>query len=163
METARKEESRQRAQQEAYRLGPRGPGRPPACGTRIRQAQAQVEEARTQREAAQAHQEQAKKAVQGISEAYHPYALETGAPRSAEKVASLLETSFTALAEVTSAACLPERCLQRIQKAKRVVVEMVATLAFFWLTVRAKVKALALAPEGEQSGYDYVIPARYLE
>ena len=163
LEKAVKEESVQRTQQEAYRLGPRGPGRPPAFGTRMRQAQEQVEEARTQREVAQVHQERAKKAVQGISEAYHPYDLETGAPRSAEKVASLLETSFTELAEVTSEVCLPERCLQRIQKAKRVVVEMVATIAFFWLTVRAKVEALALAPEVEQAVYDSVIPARYLE
>ena len=121
LETARKAESRQRAQQEAYRLGSHDPGRPPAFGTRIRQAQEQVEEARKQREATQAHQERAKKAVQGISD------------------------------------------LQRIQKAQRVVVEMVATIAFFWLTVRAKEEALALAPEGEQAVYDSVIPARYLE
>lgn len=163
LEQAAKEESAQRAQQEAYRHSPHGPGRPPAFDTRIRQAQAQVGEARKRLEAAQAHQERASKAVHGISEAYHPYDLETGAPRSAEEVSALLDASFAALGEVTAEAALPERCLRRTQKAKRVVVEMVATIAFFWLTVRAKVEALALAPAVEQAVYAHVIPAIYLE
>ena len=159
MAQAAKEESAQRAQQEAYRHSPHGPGRPPAFDTRIRQAQAQVGEARKRLEAAQAHQERASKAVHGISEASHPYDLETGAPRSAEEGSALLDASFAALGEVTAEAALPERCLRRTQKAKRVVVEMVATIAFFWLTVRAKVEALALAPAVEQAVYAHVIPA----
>ena len=163
LEPAAKEESAQRAQQEAYRHRPHGPGRPPAFDTRIRQAQAQVGEARKRLEAAQAHQERASKAVHGISEAYHPYDLETGAARSAEEVSALLDASFAALGDVTAEAALPERCLRRTQKAKRVVVEMVATIAFFWLTVRAKVEALALAPAVEQAVYAHVIPAIYLE
>lgn len=163
MEQAAKEASAQRAQQEAYRHRPHGPGRPPAFDTRIRQAQAQVGEARKQREAAQAHQERASKAVHGISEASHPYDLETGAPRSAEEVSALLDASFAARGEVTAEAALPERCLQRTQKAKRVVVAMVATVAFLWLTVRAKVEALALAPAVEQAVYAHVIPAISVE
>lgn len=78
-------------------------------------------------------------------------------------MSALLDASFAALGEVTAEAALPERCLRRTQKAKRVVVEMVATIAFFWLTVRAKVEALALAPAVEQAVYAHVIPAISLE
>jgi len=63
---------------------------------------------------------------------------------------------------VATEAHLPERCVEKIEKAKRVVVEMIATIAFFWLTVRAKVEALSLAPEVEQAVYGNLIPAIYL-
>lgn len=39
---------------------------------------------------------------------------------------------------------------------------MVATIAFFFLTVQAKVEALSLAPEVERAVYDNLIPAIYL-
>jgi hypothetical protein len=39
---------------------------------------------------------------------------------------------------------------------------MVATIAFFWLTARAKVEALSLAPEVERVVYDNLIPGIYL-
>lgn len=39
-------------------------------------------------EAAIAHQERAKKVIQGISEAYHTYNLETGVPGSAQRLIS---------------------------------------------------------------------------
>ena len=39
---------------------------------------------------------------------------------------------------------------------------MVATIAFFWLIVRAKVEALSLTPEVEQAVCDHLIPAIYL-
>jgi len=74
--------------------------------------------------------------------AYHPYDLESGAARSAENVASSLEQHFSELEAVATEADLPDRCVKKIKKAKRVVVEMIATIAFFWLIVRAKVEAL---------------------
>jgi hypothetical protein len=66
---------------------------------------------------------------------------------------------LTELAQVSAEAGLPERCLQRIEKAQRVVSDMVATIACLWLTVRAKVEALALAPAVEHAVYDAVMPA----
>ncbi len=49
-----------------------------------------------------------------------------------------------------------------MQKAKKVKGPRVATLAFFWDTVTAKVAALDLAPEVEQAVYEHLIPAIYL-
>jgi hypothetical protein len=122
----------------------------------------------SEREAAKAletavmQQEQVQQAIRGISTAYHPYDLETGAARGAEEVATALEQHFAAVEQVAVEASLAERCRQKIAKAKRVVVEMVATVAFFFLTVRAKVEALSLAPEVEQALYGNLIPGIYL-
>jgi uncharacterized membrane protein len=102
-------------------------------------------------------------AIQGLSADYHPYDLESAAPRSAETLAAALNTHFANLEQVAAEAHLSDHCLQKIAKAKRVVVAMVATLAFFWLTVRAKVEALALPPAVERAVYDQLIPAIYLD
>lgn len=122
----------------------------------------QLEQAQKTLETVTAHQERVKKAIQEISVAYHPFDLETGAARSAEEVSTALEHLFVEIETVAAEANLPQRCLKKIQKAKRVVVEMVATVAFFWLIVRAKVEALSLTPAVEQAVYDHLIPAIYL-
>jgi hypothetical protein len=154
--------TRHREGKEAYLNGNRGRGRPPSFDKHIQEAQQKEGEAQKALETAIAHQEQTKKAVQKISEAYHPYDLETGAPRSAEEMSSLLEKNFSQIEEVASEASLTDRCLKRIKKAKRVVVDMIATIAFFFLTVTAKIEALSLSPEVEKAVYDNLIPAIYL-
>ena len=122
----------------------------------------QLEQAQKTLETVTAHQERVKKAIQGVSVAYHPFDLETGAARSAEKVSTALEQLFAEVETVAAEANLPQRCLKKIQKAKGVVVEMVATVAFFWLIAKAKVEASSLTPEVEQAVYDHLIPAIYL-
>ncbi len=106
-------------------------------------------------------QGQAKQAMQGISAVYHPYALESGAPKSAEDVAEELQQHFDVLEQVADNANLSERCRQKIRKAKRVVVQMVATIAFFWLTVQARIDALGLAPDVEEALHSHLMPAIY--
>jgi len=128
----------------------------------IEQTREQRGEAQKALETAIEHQERAQKAVQGISATYHPYDIETGASRHAEEVAAMLEQHFTELETVATAAGLAKRCLDRIQKAKCVVVDMVATISFFSLLVRAKVEALSLPSRVEQAMYDHLIPAIYL-
>ena len=110
-----------------------------------------------------AQQERVQQAIQGLSADYHPYALETGAPKNTEEVAAALNQHFAELEAVTAEAHLSDHCLQKIAKAKRVVVTMVATLAFYWLTLRAKVEALALPPAVERAVYYQLIPAIYLD
>lgn len=138
-----------------------------ALASKVRQAAKAVEKAPTPAtqqalEIASQHQEQTSQLIREISAAYHPYDLQTGAARSAESVSQSLQQHFADLEAVAAQASLSENCFDRIKKAKRVVVEMVATLAFFFLTLRARVEALALTPEVEQALYDHLIPAIYL-
>jgi hypothetical protein len=108
-------------------------------------------------------QARVQQAIQGLSADYHPYDLETGTPRSTESIATALNAHFSNLEAVAAETHLSDQCLQKIAKAKRVVVTMVATLVFFFLTIRAKVEALALTPDLERAVYDQLIPAIYLD
>jgi len=63
---------------------------------------------------------------------------------------------------VAAEARLSERSLKRIKKAKNVVVEMVATIVFFHLTIQRKIKALSLPPAIEMIMFEKLIPAFYL-
>lgn len=128
----------------------------------LAEVQQQEQAAQQALEAALARQERARQAIQGVSAAYHPYDLETGAERDAEEVSDSLEKHFAEIETVAEEAQLSENAFKRIAKAKKVVVAMVATIAFFWLTVRAKVEALGLAPQVERAMYDYLIPGVYL-
>lgn len=139
-----------------------------ALASKVRQAAKTVEKAATPAaqqalKIATQQQERAQQSIREISEAYHPYDLQTGVVRSVETVSQALEQHFADLETVATQAKLSENCFDRIKKAKRVVVEMVATLAFFYLTLTAKVEALALAPEVEQAVYNNLIPAIYLD
>jgi hypothetical protein len=162
LEKASLEIEKHREEQKAYLNGKPMPGRPPAFEKRIDTALDKERECSASLETARSHQECVKKAVQGISEAYHPYDLETGASRSAEEVSLSLEEHFSKIEDTVSEASLPARCFKRIEKAKRVVVDMIATIAFFFLTIKAKVEALSLSPKAERAVYNNLIPAIYL-
>lgn len=135
---------------------------PPELAAQLAQAQEQEQAAQPVLETAAAQQERARQAIQGIGAAYHPYDLETGAARNAKDVSTSLEQHFAEIETVATETGLSESCVKRIAKAKRVVGAMVATIAFFWLSVRAKVEALSLAPEVERAVYDNLIPGIYL-
>jgi hypothetical protein len=134
------------------------------CPPELAQQLAQEQEQAAQQalETAAAQQARARQAIQGVGAAYHPYDLETGAARNAKEVSTSLEQHFAEIETVATETRLSEGCVKRITKAKRVVGAMVATIAFFWLTVRAKVEALSLAPEVERAVYDHLIPGIYL-
>ena len=161
VEEATQELHRHQEEKEAYLSSHREPGRPPDFDKRILEAQQNKAKADEALEIAHTHQERAKKAIQDIGEVYHPYDTETGVIKSAEEVSLSLEKCFSEIEEVASEASLPERCLKRIKKAKRVVVNMVATIAFFFLMVRAKVEALGLPLEVEEAVFHNLIPGIY--
>jgi hypothetical protein len=146
----------------AYLQGPRPVGRPPDFDQRILNAQAQTDQAKDALETARVRQEGAKEATRGISQVYHPYDLETGSPQSAEDVSASLESHFSQIETLAGEAHLPQRCFDKIRKAKKVAVDMVATIAFFWMMVQAKIEALCLSPEIEQAVYEHLIPGMYL-
>lgn len=155
---------RQQARKEAYlNRNPRPVGRPPDFNRSIATAQASERELQAALEDALVRQAQAKAAIQGISQSYHPYDAESGAARDAKTVAAALDIHFTTLQTVAAQANLSTRCQEQIRKAKRVAVKMVATIAFFFLTIQAKVETLSLPPEQEQAVYDHLIPAIYLQ
>ncbi len=153
---------RERQSQAVASGAPSSPGPSPARDHRLRQAQWQVTAAEVALEEAQAQQAQAQQAIQAISRAYHPYHLETAQPQSTADVERQLEQAFAHLEQVADTASLSQRCRERLQKARRVVTDLLATVTFFIMTVTAKIEALDLAPQVESVVLNQLIPALYL-
>ena len=149
-------------EKEAYLSNKRGPGRPPDFDKRIEETRTKEEDARQSLLKAGDHQKQMKDAIKGISETYHPFALDTGRMKSSEEVSTSLNKCFSEIEDVASSADLSEVSFKRIKKAKKVVVDMVATIVFYLLAIRAKVEVLSLAPEVEKAVFENFIPAIYL-
>jgi hypothetical protein len=150
------------AQQATYEQGPRPPGRPPDFARRLQNAQTEVAQAQQILDTAQQHQEQAREARQGINQAYHPYDLDTGAPRSPETVEADLKRHMDTLAALVQQTDLSDRCQQKVKKLRGHLANMVATITFFFLMIQLKMEALDLAPEVEAAVYTHLIPAFYL-
>jgi hypothetical protein len=164
VEAAKKKVEKEQASQAKYLNRTQKPvGRPPEFEKRIATAQAEEHQKQAQLDSAIERKSQATASIRGISECYHPYDLETGAPRDAESVAKSLATHFDTLETIAAEASLSERSVKNIRKARRVVTKMVATITFFCSTVQAKVQALSLSPEQEEALYQELIPAIYLQ
>ena len=142
---------------------PRPLGRPPAFETRLQAAlsvrvAAEAELARTQ-----ARQREARELIREIGVLYHPYDLQQGQTQPVERVAARLTVVWSRLKRLAEAADLPHRAHERLAKAERLTVQWLATIAFFFATVTARVEALALPPELEAAVLEQFIPALYLE
>ena len=162
MDEASEKVSRYQEKKAAYLNDERRTECPPGLKKKLEQAQMKESEARKALETATAHQERLKQTIGKISRTYHPYDLQTGAPRSAEMVSTSLDEQFSEIEAVSTEAALSERCFKRIKKAKGVLVDMVATIAFFFMTMQAKIEALSLPPSVEQAVYNNLIPGIYL-
>lgn len=151
------------AQARSWAERPHGPGRPPNFVQRAVEAEATRHAAEQELDAARVRQERAHQAIRGIGQAYHPVDLKTGEPRSPAQVTETLEQHFTTIATVAEEASLPERCLQGIRKARRLVPLFKSTLAFFHSEVRNRIESLGLGPEVDLAVAKHLVPAAYLE
>jgi hypothetical protein len=137
-------------------------GRPPQFDKRIENALEKETEALHALEVAKSHQKRMQDAIRRIGDAYHPVDLETGKLRSTEEVAGLLNQCFYEIETVACEAQSSEASFKRITKARKAVVDMIASIAFFLFTIRAKIEALCLAPRVEKAVLEVLIPALYI-
>ena len=158
--TAKLQEQQRVAEQ--WPLEPHGPGRPPDFELHVKRAvEAQAQALRT-REEAQHRQELCREAIRGVSQAYHPVDLSTGAPQSVAQLEQVLRERFLEVEAVAQAAGLSERCLQKIAKAKRLLGAMLCTMAFFYREVAERLDGLGLPGAARQVVEQQLIPAAYL-
>jgi hypothetical protein len=137
-------------------------GRAPQFDKRIERALQKEAEALQSLEIATSHQKRMQDAIRGISDAYHPVDLETGTLRDTPAVAESINQCFFEIETVACQAQLSDTSFQRITKARKVVVDMIATIAFFLFTIRAKIEALSLPPTVETAVLEMLIPALYI-
>lgn len=137
-------------------------GRPPDFDQRIADAKAKEALALLNLEEAKKRKEETKKAKKALGDAYHPYDLETGKSQTAKKVGVKLEKQFVIIQHAAEEAGLSENSHKRLKKAHRVFNGMIATIAFFWMMIKAKIKELALPAELEELMHNVLIPSFYL-
>lgn len=151
-----------RAEAEAAKEAPRGPGRPIAWERRIDSAEREVTDAREVLDEARAQREAMQQHARSVAAAYHPFDVQTGAPRTAQSVGEALRETFARMKTLAREAGLSERSEARLAKAARVTPWLVATIAWVHRQIEARVRALSLSSAVSASVLGELIPGLYL-
>ena len=162
-EDAQKEVLRQEQALAVGKVEPRRQGRPPDFPTRLQGARFFKELADGRLTQARAVCTEWRTHLHTIRDGYHPYDLETGAPRSPEQLDTLLGTTFEHLRQISKETHLSENSRKLLEKSERMVPKMVATLRFYERCERQQIDALGLPPDEEALLRNHLIPAAYLE
>jgi len=161
-ESSVKQAQKQVRLQEKYDNQPkRPPGRRPDFEKKIELAKDKQDQAQSNLEIVRQNQQTVRQAKSEIGQVYHPFNTQTGAKQESKKVSELLELCFENIREATED--LSERCKQRVEKAHRVVKNMVATIAFFFSMVDLYMDNMQISDQDRQLMYDYLIPGFYLQ
>jgi hypothetical protein len=152
-----------RAEQEAHEQGPPRPGRPPDFARRIAGVESLQGGAQRRLLAAQERQEQVGCAIRGLGEDYHPFDAQTGAAVQPDELRQRLQGRLLEAERLAEQAGLSQGGRERIKKARRLLPQMVATLAWFWAQVRLLSDELALPGEQQEWFRGQVLPALYWE
>jgi hypothetical protein len=138
----------------------RGPGRPPKEPVSLEQA---LEAASREHERLAQQREQVKASIRGIGHDYHFVDLERGVRRNGSLIASDIQGHIEQLRTVAQHEGLSQSCLERIDKAERVVPNMQATIEFVSGYVGQQVDQLALEPPVSFAMHAKLIPSYYLD
>ena len=98
----------------------------------------------------------------GISNDYHPFELSTGVPLESSEVQNRLEGHFKTLHAIVDEAKLSQGANNRIAKAERVLPSMIATIAFFWTTLKLFVDRLECSEEVAQIWRNELVASYYI-
>lgn len=127
-------EELERAQTHPQRVGDefekRGPGRPPKEPVNLEQAEQGLESASREHERLAQQREQVKASIRGIGHDYHFVDLERGVRRNGPLIASDIQGHIEQIRAIAQHEGLSQSCLERIDKAERVVPKMQATIEF---------------------------------
>lgn len=148
---------------ESYRKQSRGPGRPPDFDSRIERAQQAVEAAQQALDGALADQLACRDAIRGLSTDYHCYRLADGAPQDAERIEALVGARFAVIDQVADRAGLSQKCRGMIDKARRVTVDMVATISFVHTEIAVRLAGIDISSALREEVATRLIPGLYLQ
>ncbi len=140
-----------------------GPGRPPKGAASLAQVEQEVDAARQEHQRLTAQREQVTQSIRAIGHAYHVVDLERGIRRNGKLIAGDLQQHIDTIRTIAQHEGLSERCMERIEKAERVVPKMQATIEFVSGYVRQQVRQLDLAPPASYAMHAHLIPSFYLD
>lgn len=102
-------------------------------------------------------------AISGISTDYHCYRLSDGIAQSSQDILELLNNHFGIIAEVAVSAELSASSILKIDKAKRVLSDMVATIDFVHTEIAIRLSLLNISAADRDQVSKNLIPGMYLE
>jgi hypothetical protein len=161
VDRARSHAQAQRQRQQDYQRGPRPPGRPPDFAGALRLAEAVEGQAVADLERCQERQEQARQAVRGVAEDYHPFDATSGRPVTAATVGQRLRKRLGAVDAVVQAADLGESSREAVAKVRRWLAPLVASLAWFWDRVDELVAGLGLTAAQRRAFREQLLAGLY--
>lgn len=151
-----------RERQACHERGERPVGRPPDYARHVACAEAAEDEARQVYETAAGYKQGAYAAIRSLGTVYHPVDPATGELRGAEQVGGDLDEAMATIDDAATAIDLTEPGRRLIDKARRVVPKMVATIAFFHEEVSRQLETLALSSAVADYARSVLVPAAYL-
>ena len=143
--------------------GKRSPGRPPKNPVSLEQAEQALEALSREHQRLAGQREQVQQHIRGIGHDYHFVDLERGVRRNGRLIAADLQGHIDEIRTIAEQERLSQRCLERIEKAERVVPKMQATIDFVSGYVRRQVNQLDLAPPVSFAMHAKLIPSYYLD
>ena len=139
------------------------PGRPPKEPVRLEHAEQVLAAARREHERLAEQREQVKASIRGIGHDYHFVDLERGVRRNGHLIAYDIQGHIEQIRTVAQQEALSQSCLERIDKAERVVLKMQATIEFVSRYVGQQVAQLDLTPPASFAMHAKLIPSYYLD
>ncbi len=141
----------------------RGPGRPPKEPVSLEQAEQALEAASREHERLTQQREHVAKSIRGIGHGYHFVDLDRGVRRNGQLIAADIHAHIEQVRVIAQHEGLSQRCLERIEKAERVVPKMQATIEFVSGYVRQQVDQRDLTPPASFAMHAKLIPSYYLD
>ena len=151
----------ERQRQQDYQNGPRPPGRAPDFAAAIELHEAFAGHAALALEQCQQRQEQAREAVRGVADDYHPFDAVRGRPVTAAALEKCLKQRLQTIDAVVAAAGLGEKSQAALAKARRWLVPLLASMAWFWEMVSALTASLKLTAEARRAFLEQLLPGLY--
>jgi hypothetical protein len=141
----------------------RGPGRPSKEPVSLEQAQQALESATEEHERLAEQRAKVQQSIRGIGHDYHFVNLERGVRRNGQLIAADMQEHIERIRTVAQQAGLSQSCLERIDKAERVVPKMQGTIEFVSRYVTEQVAQLELTPPTSFVMHAKLIPSYYLD
>ena len=140
-----------------------GAGHPPKAITSQEQLVQDAQVASQEFERISAQREQVAQSIRRIGQAYHFVDVERGVRRNGRLIAADIRAQIDTIRTVALHEGLSQTCLDRIEKAERVVPKMQATIEFVSGYVHKQVRQLDLSPPVSYVLHAHLIPSFYLD
>ena len=137
----------------------RGPGRPPKAAACLAQVTQAVDTARQEPQRLAGQRETVTQSLRAMGHAYHFVDLERGVRRNGNLIVGDIQRHIDTIRTIAQQEPLRETCLERLEKAERVVPQMQATIEFVSGDVRQQVRQLDLAPTESYAMHAHLIPS----